>query len=32
MLKEGESVEKEADLLMGDTIMNYKTVQSFGHE
>jgi len=26
MQKEGNSVEKEADLLLGDTIMNYKTV------
>jgi ABC-type transport system involved in Fe-S cluster assembly fused permease/ATPase subunit len=30
--KEGDSVEKEADLLCGDSIINYKTVQSFGHE
>jgi ABC-type multidrug transport system fused ATPase/permease subunit len=24
--------EKEADLLCGDSIVNYKTVQAFGHE
>jgi len=23
---------KEADLLCGDAIINFKTVQSFGHE
>ena len=24
--------DKEANLLMGDAINNFKTVQSFGHE
>jgi ABC-type transport system involved in Fe-S cluster assembly fused permease/ATPase subunit len=25
-------LNKEADLLCGDAIINYKTIQSFGHE
>ena len=25
-------LQKEANLLCGDAIINYKTVQSFGHE
>lgn len=32
MVKGGAEADKEADLLCGDTIVNYKTVQSFGHE
>jgi hypothetical protein len=31
-VKNGAEAEKEADLLCGDSIVNYKTVQSFGHE
>jgi len=32
MIKSSNNGDKEADLLCGDTIVNYKTVQSFGHE
>ena len=32
MQNAGNEREKEADLLCGDSICNYKTVQSFGHE
>ena len=32
MIKGGSDADKEADLLCGDTIVNFKTVQSFGHE
>jgi len=28
----GEKGDREGDLLMGDSIVNYKTIQSFGHE
>jgi hypothetical protein len=28
----GEKGDRESDLLCGDSIVNYKTVQSFGHE
>jgi len=30
--KSKESNQKEADLLSGDAIINFKTIQSFGHE
>lgn len=32
MIADSDSGDKEADLLCGDSIVNYKTVQSFGHE
>lgn len=32
MVKDSNDGDKEADLLCGDSIVNYKTVQSFGHE
>ena len=32
MIKDSDGADKEADLLCGDSIVNYKTVQSFGHE
>ena len=32
MIDEQHELMKEADLLCGDAILNYKTVQSFGHE
>ena len=32
MIQDSDSGDKEADLLCGDSIVNYKTVQSFGHE
>lgn len=31
MSEEGDNASKEADLLAGDVISNYKTVQSYGH-
>jgi len=30
--EDNSELEKEANLLCGDAIINYKTVQSFGHE
>ena len=30
--KKTQSEEKESDLLCGDTLTNFKTVQSFGNE
>lgn len=30
--KDTQEMVKEANLLMGDAIMNFRTVQSFGHE
>jgi ABC-type transport system involved in Fe-S cluster assembly fused permease/ATPase subunit len=30
--EEGQKAVKEANLICGDAIVNYKTVQSFGHE
>lgn len=32
MAKDNESANKEANLLCGDAIMNYRTVAGFGHE
>ena len=32
MVKGTADADREADLLAGDSIVNYKTVQSFGHE
>jgi ABC-type transport system involved in Fe-S cluster assembly fused permease/ATPase subunit len=31
-LTDGGETNKEANLLCGDAIINYKTVQSFGNE
>jgi ABC-type multidrug transport system fused ATPase/permease subunit len=31
-IAKSEEVMKEANLLLGDSISNFKTVQSFGHE
>jgi len=31
MNNEQNDLQKEANLLCGDAIVNYKTVQSFGH-
>lgn len=31
-MKDAEESNKEAQILCGDAIANYKTVQSFGHE
>lgn len=30
--EQNDELSKEADLLCGDAINNFKTVQSFGHE
>jgi ABC-type transport system involved in Fe-S cluster assembly fused permease/ATPase subunit len=30
--EDNKEATKEADLLCGDCIVNFKTVQSFGHE
>lgn len=32
MAELGEKGDRDGDLLMGDSIVNYKTIQSFGHE
>ena len=32
LTEEQNSLSKEANLLCGDAIINYRTVQSFGHE
>ena len=32
LVKDQNELSKNADLLCGDAIVNYKTVQSFGHE
>jgi len=32
MAELGEKGDRDGDLLCGDSIVNYKTIQSFGHE